>query len=178
MTELSQTTYCANHPNKETNLRCNKCGKLICSKCAILTPIGYRCRECIRSQQKSFETAEWYDYVLGFIVAAGISFFGSLIAPKMGFFVLFIAPLVGFVIAGGTRLVTRRRRSKNLFITIAAGALLGGLPSLLWLVIPIIIFPQTNAILSILFSFLWHGAYVLMVTTTTYYRVSGLIFNR
>lgn len=175
----STVHYCSNHPNVETNLRCNRCEKLICSKCAVHTPTGYRCKDCVRSQQKIFETAIWYDYLLGFLIASLISYLGSLIAPRLGFFVLFLAPLVGMAIAKGTRFVNRRRRSKNLFFTIAAGALIGGLPSLLQQILSLLFFmSQQGFTFGFLYSTLWHGAYVLIVTTTVYYRISGLTFNR
>ena len=45
-------TYCEVHPDRETSLRCNKCGRLMCTECAVLTPVGYRCRECVRGQQE------------------------------------------------------------------------------------------------------------------------------
>jgi hypothetical protein len=44
----SPKTYCAAHPDVETNLRCGKCGKLICPKCMVTTPVGARCRECAK----------------------------------------------------------------------------------------------------------------------------------
>ncbi len=37
---------CAAHPNVETELGCSKCGKPICMRCAVQTPVGMRCREC------------------------------------------------------------------------------------------------------------------------------------
>lgn len=37
---------CATHPNVETELSCSKCGKPICPRCAVQTPVGMRCREC------------------------------------------------------------------------------------------------------------------------------------
>lgn len=40
--------YCTRHPKIETNLRCGKCGELICPKCSIQTPVGARCPECAR----------------------------------------------------------------------------------------------------------------------------------
>ena len=179
---MTDTTiqYCSNHPNTETNLRCNRCEKLICSKCAVHTPTGYRCKDCVKSQQKIFETAVWYDYLLGFALAAILSYLGSLIIPRLGFFVLFLAPLVGMGIAEGARFITRRRRSRYLFLTIAVGALLGGLPIPLQQVITLIFYltQQPEFAFSILFSTIWHGAYVIMVTTTVYYRMSGLTFNR
>jgi hypothetical protein len=44
----SPKTYCATHLDAETNLRCGKCGKLICPKCMVTTPVGARCRECAK----------------------------------------------------------------------------------------------------------------------------------
>lgn len=38
--------HCANHPNTETILRCSRCGKPICVRCVVQTPVGGRCREC------------------------------------------------------------------------------------------------------------------------------------
>ncbi|MGE5777617.1 MAG: B-box zinc finger protein, partial [Chloroflexota bacterium] len=72
MTE-STTLHCYIHPNRETSLRCNNCDRPICVSCAVRTPTGYRCRECVKGQLKIFDTAEWYDYISGFIVAAFIS---------------------------------------------------------------------------------------------------------
>jgi len=37
---------CANHPDTETNLRCSRCGKPICVRCVVQTPVGGRCRQC------------------------------------------------------------------------------------------------------------------------------------
>ncbi|HEY8172051.1 MAG TPA: hypothetical protein VIH21_03105 [Dehalococcoidia bacterium] len=37
---------CATHPSVETELTCGKCGKAICPRCLIHTPVGARCREC------------------------------------------------------------------------------------------------------------------------------------
>ena len=62
--------YCANHPETETYLRCNKCEKPICLKCAVLTEVGYRCKECIREQQNVFYNAMTYDNWIAFGVAA------------------------------------------------------------------------------------------------------------
>ena len=39
---------CATHPDVETNLRCGKCGKPICPKCQVQTPVGARCPDCAK----------------------------------------------------------------------------------------------------------------------------------
>jgi hypothetical protein len=37
---------CATHPSVETDLACGKCGKAICPRCLVHTPVGARCRGC------------------------------------------------------------------------------------------------------------------------------------
>ena len=72
--------YCANHPDTETLLRCNRCEKPICLKCAVLTDVGYRCKECIRGVQSSYFTANATDNIVGFVVALLVTAIASPIA--------------------------------------------------------------------------------------------------
>ena len=166
--------YCANHPNTETLLRCNRCEKPICVKCAVQTPTGYRCKECVRGQQKTFETAVWYDLPLAFVVAVVLSFLGSLIAVRLSFFVLFIAPIAGTIIAEAARVITKRRRSQRLFQLVAIGALVGSLPIPLMNLASIFFFSTGLNI----FGLIWSGVYAAMVTSTAYYRIRGIFFSR
>ena len=39
-------TRCSYHPSVETRLRCSRCGKPICPRCGVRTPVGLRCPEC------------------------------------------------------------------------------------------------------------------------------------
>ena len=113
---------CYKHPNRESLLRCNQCERNICPDCAVLTPIGYRCKECIRGQQKIFNTAETVDYPIAFFVAAFLSLIGSLIAGMLGLWGIFLAPIAGGVTAEAVRWAIRRHRAPNLYWTAAAGA--------------------------------------------------------
>src|SRR4026208_504791 len=83
MTE-STTLYCYVHPTRETALRCNNCERPICAACAVRTATGYRCKECVRERQKTFETAEWYDFVFGFIIAAVLSAIAAFLVTLIG----------------------------------------------------------------------------------------------
>lgn len=164
---MTNSLYCANHPQTETMLRCNRCEKPICSKCAVLTDTGYRCKECVRGQQKAFETAEVIDYPIAFIVAVILSYIGSLIAPRLSFFVIILAPMAGTFVAEAVRFSIRKRRAMNLYYTAAAGALIGSLPELVGKILVLD-----------LFGILWYGIYSLTVTTTVFYRLKGLVFKR
>jgi hypothetical protein len=171
MTETTtETLYCYVHPTRETALRCATCNRPICASSAIRTPTGYRCRECVKGQQKIFNTAEWYDYLTGFAVAAVLSGIGSFLVTLIGgigFFGWFLiaagAPTAGAVIAEAVRYVTRKRRSRNLFITIAAGVVVGALPVLLF---QIFFFD--------LFGVIFQVIYLLIATPVVYTRLSGI----
>ncbi len=176
MTEKIIIYHCANHPDIETSLRCNRCEKPICPKCAISTPTGYRCKECVQGQQKIFETAVWSDYLIGAITGASLSFVGSLIIPSLGFFIIILSPIAGVIIAEICRILIKRRRSKKLYITIAAATLAGTLPLLLSaLVTGFLIMSQGG--LGIIIDIALHALYSFLVTSTVYYRLSGINLN-
>jgi len=169
MSDTSPTLYCANHPSVETSLHCNNCEKPICPKCAVLTPTGYRCRECVRNQQRIFDTAYWYDYPLGFIIAAILAYIGSFAVPFVSFFIIFLAPIFGVVIAEAVRLGIRKRRSKALFAIIAIGAALGSLVQFFPFLLNLFLGGRFA-----LFSLIWYGIYTFTVTSTVYYRLRGI----
>ena len=126
MTEAQ--VFCANHPSVATQLRCNRCGKAICSRCAVRTPVGYRCRECVKEQQKAFDTAATIDYPIAFVVSGVISFFAVWLLSFIGFWGILIAPAVGAGAAEIVRRATRSRRSRWLAAVAAGGGIAGALP--------------------------------------------------
>ena len=172
MTETTtETLYCYVHPTRETALRCNNCNRPICAACAVRTPIGYRCRECVKGQQKAFDTSEWYDYVTGFVVALIVSMVASFLVTfiaGIGFFGWFLiaagAPTAGVAIAESVRFVTRKRRSRPLFITVAIAVVLGALPVILFQ----IVFSQN------LFGILFQVIYLVIAVPVVYSRLSGI----
>ncbi len=163
MTEAVAKIYCANHPDVETTLRCNRCEKPICAKCAVLTPTGYRCKDCIRGQQKIFDTATWVDYPLMISIVAVLAFLGSLIAYRTSFLVILLAPAAGAGIAEIARLITRRRRSRRLFLLAGGAAIAGCIPIGLQFIF------HLN-----LFGLIWHLAYAVLMTSALYARLAGI----
>lgn len=167
----SETLYCYIHPTRETLLRCNRCERPICAQCAVQTPTGYRCRECVRGQQKKFETAGAADYILAPLVAAVLSFIGSYVVQFLGFFTIFLAPIAGGIIAEGVKRIIGSRRSKTLFYLIAGAVALGALPMLLMPLLSLLF--GTGNVLTLL-PLLYRGAYVVLCTGAVFYRLSGI----
>ena len=160
--------------DQQVTLRCSKCGKPITPEEAVQTPVGYRCKECVREQQRIFDTSKPLDYVWGFLIAAVLSFLGSLLVSVIGFFTVLLAPAAGVAVAEVVRAVIKKRRGKRLFRIVAAGVILGGLP--------LIFIQLINFILGLsvgsfnLFSLLplaYQVLYLFLAVPSAYYRLSG-----
>lgn len=170
------TTTCYVHPTRETSLRCKKCERYICTSCAIHTPTGYMCKECVRERQKVFDTAMWYDYLIGFGVTFVLSIIASILAALASTFLgflygsvaaFFVAGAAGALIADIALRAVKKRRSKALFISCAAGVASGAL-----LLLAILFFTgQLSGLLGILI-------YIVVATPTVYTRISGIQLTR
>jgi len=177
----TDTLYCYVHPNRPTSLRCNRCERPICAECAIRTPTGYRCRECVREQQKKFDTAVWSDYVVAFLVSAvGSAIASVLIAVVSGFFfgllVLFIAPGAGVFIGNLVLRFIRNRRSRPLFLTAAIGIVVGAIPALALISLPALLSVLVGGVhgLTGLLPAIWEVVYLFMAVPAAYTQLSGL----
>lgn len=170
MTE-SASTFCYAHPGRETTLRCKRCERYICASCASRTPTGYLCKDCVRQHQKTFDTALLQDYLLGLLVTSALSLLASgllaIASTFIGFYMFFISVAVaggaGVYMANIALRVTGKRRSRPLFITCAAGVVIGALP----------------VALSLLFTFNMYalialGIYIFVATPTVYARLAGI----
>ena len=165
--------YCVNHPKRETRLRCNRCERPICTSCAVLTPTGYRCKDCVRGQQKIFDTAKWWDYPMGAATAFIISMLGSLFSNSFGFFAIIIAFGIGIGIVAAARFVLRRRRSRNMPLVLSITAFLGGL-ILHTTTISYAFLGISQTGVAGLAYLLWPIVYALVVAVTIYYRYKGI----
>ncbi len=167
----TKAIYCYAHPARETSLRCKRCDNPICTSCAVRIPTGYICRDCSRAHQKAFDTAEWYDYLIGFavtaisslIASALIAFLGSFIGFFMFFLAAGIGGAVGRWISDLTLRAVGKRRSKALFITCAAGVVLGSLPILLTLLFTGLFYAGIGV-----------AIYLFIATPMVYSRTSGI----
>lgn len=161
--------HCANHPKTVTTLRCNKCGRPMCSRCVIYTPVGYRCKECVRDAEATFFNATALDYFLAVLVTLPLSIVVGFLADRLGFFVIFLAAAAGTGLGAIAFRLASRRRGRYLPATVAAtvalGGLIGGLlPNLLvWL--------NGGGFSFGLLSLLWPAVYIFIATSAAYYRL-------
>mgnify|MGYP005844896943 CR=1 FL=1 len=134
--EASLTCY--RHPTVATSLRCNRCGNPICPKCAVRTPVGFRCPDCVRVQQDKFYTGSWLDYLIAVAVALPLSLVAGTVFSFLIAGIGFLSWLIAFVAAAPTGGIiaeavwraVRRRRSRHLNLVVLACLVVGVLPFL------------------------------------------------
>ena len=123
---------CATHPDVETELACARCGKPICPRCLVYTPVGARCRDC--AQLRRLPTYKVpASYILRGIGAAGAAgaaiggLWGLLVRQGgggYGFFVFFLALGIGYGVGEAVSRATNRKRGAALQGIAAAGVVL------------------------------------------------------
>jgi hypothetical protein len=118
---------CATHPEVETELACSRCGKPICPRCLVQTPVGARCRECanvrrlptyqipaihvVRGLGAALLTGGLLGVLWRFLFPFGFGFF----------FGFFVALGLGYAVAESVSLATNRKRGPPLQVVAAAG---------------------------------------------------------
>ncbi len=49
--------YCYRHPDRETHIRCQRCGRPICPDCMNQAAVGFQCPSCVREGSRSTRSA-------------------------------------------------------------------------------------------------------------------------
>lgn len=161
MSQTAETHYCFYHPSVETELRCNKCAKYICPKDAVRTPVGYRCKGCVKEQQDIFFTATPLDYVVAAVVASVLSMIAAFILPAIGFFAIFVAPVAGGIIAEGVRLATGKRRGRYIWMVVIVCMIITSCIRLAMM--PEVMYALSFGVLGpVMFTLLWMGVYLVI----------------
>jgi len=169
-----EALYCANHPTVETLLRCSKCGKPICQRCGVRTPVGIRCRECAQLRRLPMYRVGPLHYLLAALVALPVSFVAGLLMQQVGIFIaLFLGAAVGGLIAEVAYRVTHKR-GKGLALLVCGCIVLGALASsglafILWPGMPLAILANWQALVSLLTRF--NVVYVVLAIGAAYARL-------
>lgn len=167
---MSEPLHCVNHPAVETYLRCNKCERPICSRCAVRTPVGYRCRECVNTQQQVFY-ADFrpVHYLIAAVVALPLALVAGWLVPSLGWFAIILGPLAGSSIAELVRWAIRRRRGRYTWLVVCGCIVVGALPNFLLLVFNLagLFFDPTGVVYYVL-NLVWTIVYISAATGTAY----------
>ena len=123
--------HCIDHPNRETNLRCNRCGAPVCTNCTVRTPVGLRCKVCVKAQQAAFFNARWYDYPIAASIALLLSVPAAVMASMAGYWAaIVLSPIAGGMIGGLVHWATGRRRGRWIWLLVGVCVVVGALAAL------------------------------------------------
>lgn len=91
--------FCYRHPTRETYIRCGRCDRPICTSCAMLGPVGSRCKTCGKLANDPLTSFTPVQLIGGGGVALAGGFVGGLLG---GAGIGLISILVGFFVGGFT----------------------------------------------------------------------------
>ena len=95
---------CANHPDRETRVRCSNCGKPICPDCMVYSAVGIKCRECARLPRSALVTLKPERAVravlaaLGAGTAVGFAYYFLLSTAGFLYFLFFLGAGIGYLV--------------------------------------------------------------------------------
>ncbi len=128
---------CATHPEVETNLRCGKCGKPICPKCMVQTPVGARCPDCAKLYKlPTYRVSAGY-YLRAIGAALGIAVIAGIVWGLINFIIPFfffnflLAAGVGYAIGEVVSRSVNRKRGRGLAIVAGVAVAISYLISIL-----------------------------------------------
>jgi hypothetical protein len=117
---------CYYHPNVETNLACGKCGRYVCPRCMVQTPVGVRCPECVQLRRLPTFDVRASHYLraalAGGVLGGGMGAIWGLITPWLNFFwALHYAVVLGiaYLVGEGISLSVNRKRGTGLAVIVA-----------------------------------------------------------
>lgn len=137
-----ETVRCATHPDVATNLRC---GKPICPRCLVQTPVGARCRDCAKLYKLPTYRLAATDYLkaagtaLGVAIVVGLAW--GFITNLVSFIYLnlLLAAGAGYAIGEVTGLAVNRKRGPWL-------AAVGGIAMVIGYMVNIFVFGEIPSI--------------------------------
>ncbi len=116
---------CTYHPNVLTRLRCSKCGTPICPRCAVETPVGFRCPDCAAVRglptYQTSGTALIKSISIGLVVGVGIGVIWGFF-PDWSFY---LSLALGFGVAEGMAWGANYKRGSDLQVAAIGCVILG-----------------------------------------------------
>jgi hypothetical protein len=124
--EDSVALHCYRHADRETWVRCGRCDRPICARCAMQGPVGSRCRDCGRPGPDPLRHLTPVQLAAGLAIALGAGTIVGLIALRVGILAsICLGPIVGGVLGEGVMRATGYKRGPTVRLIVLAG-LLGG----------------------------------------------------
>jgi hypothetical protein len=119
--------FCYRHPDRETWVRCGRCDRPICPRCAMQGPVGFRCRDCGKLAFDPLTSFTPLQLIGGVAVSLVGGVIAGFIASRVGFFSIFISFFAGGIIAEAVTRATGYKRGPVMLGVVFGGIVVGTL---------------------------------------------------
>lgn len=133
---MSESIYCATHPDTSTNLRCSRCDKPVCPQCLVHAAVGIRCQDCGQGTRLPTYNVSASFVLRAILVGLAVGLVGGLvlglIVRPLLFGLLYLAAMAGFgyLMSEAIGLATGRKRGRRLQFVAAAGVVVASVVSI------------------------------------------------
>jgi hypothetical protein len=145
---------CSYHPDVETEMRCAECGKPICPKEMVLTPVGYKCPEDARPPRSQYILIKPKQLAAASAAGLFMAVLSGLILAFIGWGGLFIGLIWGSLTAEAVRRASGGHRGGTVgavsVVSIGLGWLIGstfGYVSLLTVIVAVVVALAQHAVI-------------------------------
>lgn len=107
---------CSYHPDVMTGLRCSRCGKPICPRCGVRTPVGMRCPDCAGVRGLPTYSTESGTLVKAVLVALLVGISVGVILGYLPDWNFYLTLVLGFGVAEAMARVSAEKRGVDLMI--------------------------------------------------------------
>lgn len=118
---------CSYHPNVETEMTCAECGKPICPKEMVSTPVGYKCPEDARPKRGEYTYVKPRQFVFAMLAGVGMGLLGGVTLSMVGWGGFFLGIAWGALTAGAVRRASGGHRGGTVAVAAVGGIVLGWL---------------------------------------------------
>lgn len=116
---------CTYHPNVLTRLRCSKCGTPICPRCAVETPVGYRCPDCAAVRGLPTYQTSGSALIKSIAIGIGVAVVVGVVWGLFPDWEFYLALILGFGVAEGMAWGANYKRGSDLQFAAIACVILG-----------------------------------------------------
>jgi hypothetical protein len=117
--------FCYRHPQRETRIRCGRCDRPICVRCAMQGPVGFRCKTCGTLANDPLTTIRPTQGLLGLAISFGLGLVTAYIAGQIGFFLIIVSFIAGGLIAQAVTRVIGWKRGTTILLIVLGGIISG-----------------------------------------------------
>jgi hypothetical protein len=116
---------CSFHPGVETEVRCTECGRYICPKDMVETPVGYKCPVCAKPARSQYVVVKPGQVLLASIVGGAVGVGGGVVLAFVPLLGIFSGIIWGVATAEAARRASGGHREWAVGIVAIAAIVLG-----------------------------------------------------